>query len=214
MVMTLVIAPKLLRPAAARIGDSTLRTFPSEIPVTFPAPGGWLNLALTVWADNEELEHKLSGIAIRFGPLTEAGNTAAGEPVRLWLQLIDELKELSQAWDLNTGALADPIGTARARTAGKQIQERLLREHQANGGGFEVGAGGQWFLCCQNMGQWWRLSAIGDLYGGHAMRRCRHCRVWFSLAGLRADAGFCSPAHRSAFHQHRPPPSFIWAEML
>jgi hypothetical protein len=211
--MTLVIAPRAMRPAAVRIRNSKLWSAPSEVPAVFPPTGAWLNLARTEWADKKDLERKLAGVAVRFGPLTQAGNTPAGEPVRLWLQLIDELKELGRAWT-DTGALADPLTVGRARATGTGIQERLLIEHQADGGRFEVSAGGLWVLRCQNMGQWWRLSAITDLHGGHAMRRCRYCNHWFSLAGLRADAGFCSVAHRSAFHQNRPPPAHSWAEML
>jgi hypothetical protein len=207
--MTTLIPPLALRPAAVTVHDGLLWAVPSETAVVFPIAGTWRNLAESNWTDDAQLD----AVARRFGPLTEAGSTDTGEPVLLWERLIDDLKELSHAWT-DTGEIADRSAVARARIAGKRIQDRLLHEHYTAGGRFEVGAGGRWALVCLGMGQWWRLSAISDLHRGDAMRRCRHCGTWFSLTGLRADAGFCSSAHRSAFHQKRSPASQFWAEVI
>jgi hypothetical protein len=130
----------------------------------------------------------------------------------LWADLIVTLQRLSTAWT-ETGELADPVTVGTARFHGFRLLDTILAHHRARRGWFRIEQGGQWAMDGLDMWQWWQLSAIYDVQLGAPMRRCRHCGLWFSLCGLRADAGFCSPAHRSAFYQKRPLVSRFWAEV-
>src|SRR5262249_18865371 len=133
-----------------------------------------------------------------------------------WARLVSDLGRLYPAWAV-TGDLAKDIAPfsvlSDARQAARVIQRAVLDEHHRTGGYFDVRSN-DWALRCQNLAQWWRLTASEDVRRGRPMRRCRHCGTWFSLGRTRIDAGFCSPAHRSAFHQKRRPASQFWAEAI
>jgi hypothetical protein len=206
--MAAFIPPRVFVPAAVVIRDGRLWAPPSETRVRFPIAGAWRSFAESDPEDVGQIE----AIARRFGGLTRDAGTDAGEWLLGWTQLLSDLRYLHSAWT-DTGALDTPLTVSAARTAANQIQQLVLAEHQRTGGGFEVD-GTEWALRCQNMAQWWRMTAIKDARLGAPMRRCRHCGTWFSLTGLRSDAGFCLPAHRSAFYQKRPPASRFWAEVI
>ena len=198
--------PSILRPLEAVIQDRVLRTSPSADFLTLPPPGTWRS-----FAEGELGPSQIAAIALRFAGLTINAETV-GEPLVLWERLYRDLNQLAPAWG-DDGALADPRLVARARIAAHQIRENVVAEHLRASGQFVAGSGNEWDLVTTCMAHWWRLSAVNDLYHGAPMTRCRHCFVWFSLAGHRSDASFCCGAHRSAFHQKRKPASF-WAEAL
>ncbi len=201
--------PAILRPADVKAADGWLEIWPSDAYADPPGPGVWRSFAET---DPADLPH-IEAIARQFGSVTTAGLIPWREPLEAWQRLIEDLRQLGQGWTA-AGAIAAPPAVAQARLDARQIQHRVLAAHQASGGRFDIDLDGSWFLVCTELAQWWRLAAIGDLQRGTALRRCRHCHSWFSLAGLRADAGFCSPAHRSAFYQQRRPSAAFWADLV
>lgn len=200
------IPPRVYAPAVVAIWDSHLWAPPSERRLSFPVGGVWRSFSESDSTDITQVQ----AVARRFGGLTAAAATKPGERLWLWNQLISDLSYLSLAWT-ETGAVADPVAVSNARMAGNQMLGVILSEHHRAGGEFVINAGA-WTMRCISMAHWWRLTAIVDVRQGDPMRRCRHCRTWFSLTGLRADAGFCSSSHRSAFYQKRPPASRFWAE--
>jgi hypothetical protein len=201
--------PHVFRPALVRIENDHLYAPPSAAPVLEPAPGAWRNIADTAADALDEI----TAIAIRYGPLTGFGVRQGGEELRVWRELIEDVRLLTSTWT-RTGAIAGPAPVGAAETAAMRMQFAIGREHQANGGGFVSYGRAGWGLLCTEMRQWWLLSAINAVYAGIPLRRCKHCGHWFSLAGQRSDAGFCSQRHRSGFHQRREPPALPWAEVI
>jgi hypothetical protein len=202
------IPPVWWVPAAVVITGGWLCAPASDRAIRFPRPGSWRSLAETDPTDPQQIE----AVATKFGPLTVPGATAEGELLAVWEQVIGALQPLAAAWtadgDAQLSALVGP-----ARLAAHKLQARILLDHQTAGGQFSVHAGGEWALNCLDMAAWWQLSAIRAVFDLAPMRRCRYCDGWFSLTGLRSDAGFCSPTHRSAFHQKRKSSAF-WAEAV
>jgi hypothetical protein len=210
--MAAFVPPEAFAPAAVEIREERLWAPPSETPLSFPVPGAWRSFAQTGATSTTQIRK----VAQRFGGLTPMAATDVGEfrgeLLIEWEWLIVALRDLSDAWT-ETGALADRVAIARARRRGDTLLDHILDQHHREGGWFEV-VDGQWAMQCLHMEHWWLLTAITDVERLDPMRRCRHCGLWFSLTGLRADAGFCSPAHRSAFYQKRPPASSFWAEVI
>jgi len=207
--MAAFIAPQVFMPMGVEIrGGHLWAPLGPNIPVRLPGYGTWRSFAESDPNDVRQIE----AIAKRFGGLTEDAFTQPGESLQIWHELVEDLRILALAWT-QTGALDSGSPVSRARSFGLQIERQLLDEHHRTGGRFVL-AGEEWALVCQNMAQWWRVVALEELRRGSPMRRCRHCATWFSLGGVRADAGFCQPAHRSAFYQKRPPFSRFWAEVI
>jgi hypothetical protein len=174
----------------------------SHHPLAFPHAGLWRSFAET---DPDDLA-QIESIANRYGGLTAAAASTAGEPVHLWVDLIETLRTLSAAWTA-TGKRAEPQTYARVRWRARQLLAAIVEAPTAR---FTV-VDDDVALVPADMRTLWTLEAIHDAQRGEAMARCRHCQSWFSLAGLRVDTGFCRSAHRSAYHQKRLAPAF-WAE--
>ena len=195
-------------PASVVIDSDRLWAPASDRAVRFPPPGSWRSLVTET--DLADPQH-IAAVARRFGPLTAEAMTDAGKSLETWRRLGFVLHPLAAAWT-ETGEPATPAAISTARHAARELQERVLMFHRANGGTFSAHAGGEWRLDCLTMLAWWQMSAIYAVFAGDPLRRCRYCATWFSLTGLRSDAGFCSPAHRSAFYQKRQPAVGLWAE--
>jgi hypothetical protein len=170
-----------------------------------PSSGLWRN-----FADSDLRLVKV--IAGRYGPLTRSG-AGEGERLTVWRHLIDDLRELAGAWTAE-GEVGDRAAVNAAWAAAGRMQVQLAEEHQNNGGRFVSFNIDGWAMALNEMGQWWRLSAINSVYQLAPLRRCRWCGHWFSLNKYRADNQFCHARHRSAFHQRRQAPVAPWPEVI
>jgi hypothetical protein len=181
-----------------------LASLGSKLTVKLPPAGAWRSVSELDPGGAEQI----LAVATRFGPLTAAGRTKGGELLQQWHWMIEELRLLTPAWT-ETGEVNELDLVEGARDAARDLQERVLLG--AGPDRFRVGAFGEWVFQCPDMLTWWTLQGVRSVFHLAPMRRCRWCSVWFSLAGLRADMGFCSAVHRAALHQKRRAPTF-WAE--
>lgn len=169
-----------------------------------PHAGCWRSLAETTTED------QILGVARRYGPLTGEAWEGPGEPLHLWHRLIEKLRLLAQAWN-EDGELRDTTWLAKARSVAVRLHGETLAAHSARGGLF-VPSGFTVNMLCLDLMTYWQRDAIADVAMTAGHRRCRHCNAWMSTRERRSDAGFCTPAHRAAFHQKRVPKSDFWAE--
>jgi hypothetical protein len=213
---------RLRFPPLIRVAEPDIR-FPLEIeihrgvlwarsvgddPFVSPPGGAWRNLADTDPAD----QRQIAAIAGRFGPLTRAA-ADKGEDLSVWRGVIDDLRQLTGAWTAE-GDVAGGVEMAAARKVARSMQRQIAEDHQNKGGRFVSAGALGWALKTADMAEQWRLAAVSAVWELAPLRRCRFCGSWFSLGGSRADNSFCSPRHRSAFHQKRQPSSDLWAELI
>jgi hypothetical protein len=197
--------PRIHRAMTVQIEKDQLWAPPSSEPILQPPAGAWFNLAFT----DTKNPNLLRGIASEYGPLTPAGADAArGEPLAHWHDLVIDLRQLAGAWT-RTGELASSEKQNQAEAFAMRLQHQLVTAHHLRDGEFVSYGQAGFGMVCTEMGQWWRLSAIASVYARYPFRRCRYCNSWFTMAGRRGDAGYCSPIHRNYAAQGTKIPSAV-----
>jgi hypothetical protein len=99
--------------------------------ISLPHLGAWRTLAY-LDVGSAQILH----VVRRYGALTPFAWTPAGEPLRVWQALVQDLSDIAGAWEMTTGKLREQLHVETAVKASWAVLDRILagsRGHESAG---------------------------------------------------------------------------------